>query len=109
MRPLRHGFWRTLRFRLTMWNIVLVVVTSTLTVYALRQGLRIALIHEMDAVLAADLQEIVLAMDGASSGELPALQEDLQRKAQGHKRQGWFVDLLDRDGRVLWSSGPEHS
>src|SRR5690606_24259158 len=57
-----------------------------------------------DQILTEDSVEIALALAEHSSGEADQLQDELTRKALGHRHHGWFVQLLDRDNRVVWSS-----
>jgi signal transduction histidine kinase len=95
--------WKTLRFRLAIWNVCVVAFTALATLAGLRQGVRWAILHEMDQILAEDVQEISLALQRLPSAELYQLTEDLKRKAIGHRQHGWFVQLITGD-QVIWSS-----
>lgn len=95
---------RSLRFRLMLWNAGAVVLTGLAVLISLRAGVRYALIDEMDQVLDEDLQEIVLSLRQHSDSQWSALLEQLDRKAQGHKYHGWFVQFFDRQGRQVWAS-----
>lgn len=96
---------RTLRFRLAAWNAAVVILTALVTLFGLRQGVHYTLVHELDQLLLEDIREI-----GFSIGELhyptadDDLEKDLERKARGHAQHGWFVQLLDPDGKELWAS-----
>jgi len=100
---------RTLRFRLMLWNAALVLATALLVLFGLREGVRRALIHELDVILREDLNEVRLALAAAPSPSDPRLLRELNRKASGHKAHRWYVRFLDRDGRNVWVSlnGPE--
>ena len=100
---------RTLRFRLMLWNAGVVVVTALLVVFGLREGVRRALIDELDGILREDLEEVRLALAAAPSPADRRLLEALDRKAAGHRAHRWFVRFLDAEGRNVWVSrdGPE--
>jgi signal transduction histidine kinase len=109
---------RTLRVRLMIWNAGLVLATAVACFLGIREGLRAALVTEMDRVLFADLREISLEVADlhatasdiqhvkqfGRSGHAVQLLDDLSRKASGHQQNGWFVELLDKDDKVLWAS-----
>lgn len=99
-----RGAWRTLRFRLAAWNAAIVVITALVTLVGLRQGVRWALMHELDQVLIDDAREIDLAIASKATGEMSKLQNELSRMARSHEHHGWYVELLDREGNVLWTS-----
>ncbi|QDU37544.1 Signal transduction histidine-protein kinase BaeS [Maioricimonas rarisocia] len=96
--------WRTLRFRLAVWNALVVVLTAGVTLLGLRQGVQWALLHEMDQILIEDVHEIALALEETRPDDFGALIDDLERKALGHKHHGWFVELRTAKGDVVWSS-----
>lgn len=96
--------WRTLRFRLAAWNALVVLLTALVVLAGLRQGVRWTLLHEMDQILAEDAQEILIALRELPASRFSALTEELQRKAVGHRHHGWFAELCDGEGRIIWSS-----
>ena len=100
--PSRRSFTRSLRFRLSLWNAAVVVVTACVTLVALREGVRITLIHELDQLLKEDLQEISLALN--ENEELATLYDQLDRKDAGHAQHKWFAELIDGDGTVRYQS-----
>src|SRR4051812_10595138 len=100
--PLR-AVVRSLRFRLMLWNAGVVLLLVLITLVGVREGVRRALLAEVTEVLDEDLLEIGLAV-GRFAPDLRPLYEELARKAQGHARHGWFVQLVDTDGRLLWAS-----
>jgi heavy metal sensor kinase len=98
--------FRTLRFRLAAWNAAVVIITALVTLLGLRQGVRWALVHELDQVLIDDAREIALSLASTSELDAPILRGELSRKAEGHEHSDWYVKLLDKDRRTLWASEP---
>lgn len=98
------NIWKTLRFRLAIWNALVVLITALVILLGVRQGVRWALLHEMDQILTEDIQEISLALQDARPNDFPGLIEELQRKAVGHRSHGWFVELLNAKSQLVWSS-----
>lgn len=97
--------WKTLRFRLAAWNVLVVALTALVTLAGVRQGMRWGMVHEMDQVLAEDLEEISLLLGSQQGGDLNELSIDLQLKAQGHRHHQWFAQLLDQNLKPL-PAGP---
>ncbi|MGE3775998.1 MAG: histidine kinase dimerization/phospho-acceptor domain-containing protein, partial [Pirellulaceae bacterium] len=95
---------RTWRFRLTAWSALLVVVTALVTLIGLREGVRLTLLAELDRLLIEDVREIDLSIKELDYPRSAALFDELDRKARGHAQHGWFVQLIQRDGKVVWSS-----
>lgn len=95
---------RTLRFRLMVWNALVVVVTGFVTLVGLREGVRITLLHELDQLLAEDANEIELALRRYPNPDSKALREQLDRKALGHAQHQWFVQLSDSQYGIVYQS-----
>lgn len=95
---------QTLRFRLMLWNAGVVLLTALLVLVGLREGVRRALVHELDVILLEDLKEMRLALSAAPSPDDPRLLEELNRKAAGHQAHRWFVRFLDEKGQSVWVS-----
>lgn len=93
---------RSLRFRLMVWNAAVVVVTACVTLIALREGVRITLIRELDELLREDLREIELALN--EHEDSATLHEQLDRKDAGHAQHKWFAALMGGDGKVRYRS-----
>jgi heavy metal sensor kinase len=100
----RGAIWRTLRFRLAVWNAAVVVITALVTLIGLRQGVRWALIHELDQVLIDDAREVELALATSPQRDMSDLKGELTRMAEGHESRGWYVKLLDGDEHVIWAT-----
>lgn len=99
------SLFRTLRFRLMLWNATAVLLTGVAVMITLREGVRIALQAELDQVLLQDLQEVSLYFSEEQAAlDWLRLEEELDRKARGHEFQGWFVQFFDGGGRTTWSS-----
>ncbi|MDZ4782226.1 MAG: ATP-binding protein [Planctomycetia bacterium] len=112
---------RTLRFRLMAWNAFVIVLTASVTLLGLRAGVRLAIVNEIDGVLIEDVREIEFALDDAgataegiraaatsgATGQVAALLATLERKDRGHEQHGWFAQLFDGEGNLVWAS--EHA
>jgi len=95
---------RSLRFRLMLWNVAAGLLTGIGILIALREGVRLTLVAELDQVLREDLKEIQLFFQPSGGDDWQALQEELDRKASGHDYHGWFVQFYDAAGRLTWAS-----
>jgi two-component system, OmpR family, heavy metal sensor histidine kinase CusS len=109
---------KTLRVRLMLWNVGLVLASAMACFIGVREGLRRTLTAEMDYVLTADVREISLNVAdlhttaddvtraAVTKGKSPAahLLESLNRKESVHEHNGWFVEILDENDRRLWAS-----
>ncbi|SFI37301.1 sensor histidine kinase [Planctomicrobium piriforme] len=96
--------WRTLRFRLAFMNALAVVLITLIMLGIVRQGVLWALYHELDQLLLEDMQEVSLALKDLKPDEFPLLREEFERKSLGHRQHGWFVELFNERGHVLWAS-----
>ncbi|MGE3805659.1 MAG: sensor histidine kinase [Gemmataceae bacterium] len=94
---------RTLRFRLTLWNALVVLLVVGGTLLGVHEGLRLIMIHEVDKLLEQDLLEIKLALE-QSHPNLSASEEEIERMALSHTQRGLFVQLFRSGGPPLWSS-----
>lgn len=103
-----RSLWRTLRFRLAVWNAAVVVITALVTLTVLRQGVRWALIHELDQELIDDARG-TLGITSTPGADAQLLKEELNRWARGHERHGWYVKLLGARGEVIWQSDEAQS
>ncbi len=97
-------FTRSLRFRLTLWNTIVVLVTVIVALLAVREGLRYYLLIETDAVLDDEVKEIVLMVEKFHP-EREQVIAALKRKDVAHLDVGWHIRWLDEDGETaIWSS-----
>lgn len=95
--------WASLRFQLTLWNTLVVLLTVTAALAAVRIGSRAMLVREADAVLIGEVNEVALALADFSP-DTQAVVAELRRKAEGHEARGWFTQLLDATGGTVWNS-----
>jgi heavy metal sensor kinase len=103
-RRLRDVF-RSLRFRLTLWNTAVVLLTVVCTLLGVREALRFALRHEIDQLLREDALEVELAVEQLHhSIDNEAFSAEMTRKVAAHVERGMFVELLDENDKVLWCS-----
>ena len=100
LNTLRH----TLRFRLMLWNAVVVGLTTVVALFGLRAGVRYALLREIDSLLKEDVQEVALAIPEVYSPESEVLHEELNRKALGHNAHRWYVRFIADNGEEIWAS-----
>ena len=98
------GTFRTLRFRLMIWNALAVIVTGLAILVTVRQGIEYRLQYDLDRVLSEDLDEIALNLQEERGLDFARLQRELDRKARGHAYHQWFVLFLDRAGKPVWTS-----
>ncbi|MHB1425173.1 MAG: sensor histidine kinase [Gemmataceae bacterium] len=105
---MRFGLLRhlpaTLRFQLTFWNTIVIVVLVGGALWGVRQGVLWTLVSELDAVLAEDVKEVQLTIDrfGLNWQELEA---ELGPKVVSNSDRGWFARIFTPSGDRLWASG----
>lgn len=93
----------TLRFRLTFWNTLVVLCLVIASLIAVHEGLRLAMLRETDSILTEDTLELALAVENFFP-DWSQIYDEMDRKAEGHRFHGLFVQLLDSQRRVLYSS-----
>jgi heavy metal sensor kinase len=96
-------FCQTLRFRLTLWNTLLVLALLLVNLLAVREGLRWTLLRMVDAFLKAELTVAVGSVTQLD-GQPGELRDELNRQATSHPGRRLFVQLLDGPGAALWTS-----
>jgi heavy metal sensor kinase len=94
---------RTLRFRLTFWNTIAILVLVGGALWGVREGAHIALLDELDAQLAEDADEVKLNLD-ANWPNMEQLKEELRPKVVSHRVRGWYVRVYSTGGELLWTS-----
>jgi heavy metal sensor kinase len=95
--------FRTLRFQLTFWNTVAILVLVSAALWGVREGLRWTLLREMDAMLADDIKEVYSAFERFYP-DSEQIYDELNRKALSHSDRGWYVRVFQPDGSLVWSS-----
>jgi hypothetical protein len=101
--PRLSSLFQSLRFKLTVLNSVVVLLASSVSLLAMREGLRYALQQETDQILREETAEIALEFEKLHPERQP-LFDLLNRKAEVHRERGWFVQLVDPKGATMWSS-----
>ncbi|HWG41221.1 MAG TPA: ATP-binding protein [Gemmataceae bacterium] len=96
-------FCQTLRFRLTLWNTTVFLVLLLIGLAALREGLRLTLSQMVDEFIKEELYSAVRDLNRLAE-EPERLHARFNRQATGHPRRRLFVQLLDHQGTLVWSS-----
>jgi signal transduction histidine kinase len=99
---LRENF-RSLRFRLTVWNTAVVLLMVLFVLWGVRVGLRFALWHEADEQLVEEAREVALTYSQLYP-ELTEIYAELHRKAVTHTHRGLHMRIFDKDLNVVWTS-----
>jgi two-component system, OmpR family, heavy metal sensor histidine kinase CusS len=100
--PVKH-LPRTLRFRLTFWNTIVILVLVGVVLWSIREGLRLALLREFDTFLKLDAEEVARDADNYWE-DLDQLHTVLRPKVISHSARGWYVRIFDTQGKMLWTS-----
>ncbi|HEY7425138.1 MAG TPA: ATP-binding protein [Gemmataceae bacterium] len=100
--PVRH-LLRTLRFQLTFWNTIAILVLVAAALWGVREGLRWTLINELDKELAEDVEEVRRFIE-RSWPRKEVIEAELSLKASSHSDRGWYVRIFAIDGAQIWAS-----
>ena len=94
----------TLHFRLTMWytGVTLLMVVTALG--AVREGLRLAMLHEADTMLDDDTREVELTVEEFYP-DFDRITHELERTTDTHRHIGLFFALVNADDSLRWQSG----
>ena len=99
-----RDFTRSLRFRLTIWNTLVVFITVLIALVAVREGLRFYLLVETDAVLDDEVKEILLTVEKFFP-EREQVIAMLKGKDEAHRDRKWHIRWIDEDGETtIWKS-----
>lgn len=100
--PVEHLF-RTLRFQLTFWNTIAILVLISATLWGVREGVRWTLLHDLDMRLSEDVEEVrrTIALHWPDKENIA---EELEVKAASHSNSGWYVRIFFSDGRQYWGN-----
>jgi heavy metal sensor kinase len=93
----------SLHFRLTMWYTGVLLLMSIAALGAVREGVRLAMLHETDMMLVDDAREVELTVEEFYP-DVEHIIHELQRKARTHKDIGLYIAMYDADGSLKWSS-----
>jgi signal transduction histidine kinase len=100
--PVKHLF-RTLRFQLTFWNTIVILVLVSAALWGVREGLRWTLLNELDKDLAEDVKEVRLTIERFYP-DWEKIRDELDRKARSHSARSWYVRIFSEGGEMLWFS-----
>ncbi len=95
------SWFRSLRFRLTFWNSLVLLVLVGLTLLGLRAGMSLALEHELDLLIKEDARETAMFLERFYATP-DAITEELRRKSLSHEERGWFGQIIGSKGEVLF-------
>ena len=109
--PLKPVF-QTLRFRLTAWVTLVVVLIVGITLLSIRQVVLHTLKDEFNQRLKRDMNYVRLAMEKYFPNKdalfqkinKEALFQEMNLNAMGHLHVDWFVELYDEQGNLLGGS-----
>lgn len=93
----------TLRFRLTFWNTVGLLLLGAATLVGLRQGLHVTLSRELSRLTVEEADELALEV-GRSGPTAAAVADVLDRKARTAADRAWFGQVVGPGGEVLATS-----
>jgi heavy metal sensor kinase len=103
-RPVKaHEIFGSLRFRLSLWSTAVMLIMVVATLWAVREGLRLALEREIDQLLTDDASEAELTVEEFYP-DFERIERELKRKAATHAHYGLFIRLLDAEGHLIWQS-----
>jgi signal transduction histidine kinase len=92
-----------LRFRLTLWNTVVVLIASLLAIFAMREAMRLTIENEARALLREEATELELAIKQLHPDQAQ-IDAEFERKVLGHSHHEWFAALYDDGDNVIWQS-----
>lgn len=95
---------RSLQFRLMAWNTAVVLLTVLITLFAVREGLRLAMRSEIEALVREDVAELWQAA-GDFKDRPDDLGGELERTARRHVHHRLFVNLMNRSGQMEHAAG----
>ncbi len=101
--PSLRTICRTLRFRLTLWNMAALLILLVTTLLAVRRGLQLTIAELTDGFIEEEGDSAVVEI-GQRLGPPEALHEELNRRALAHPRRRLFFQLFDAAGSLQWSS-----
>lgn len=103
--PLRPplNVFRSLGFRLTVWNTIVVLSAALAALVAVRAAVRLTIQLEHDDILKEETAEIGLAIQQYYPN-VSEIERELRRKADSHADHDWFVQWFNGEGQLLWTS-----
>ncbi len=96
-------FHKTLRFRLTFWNTLVVLFGAMLALIVLREERRQYLINETRDLLREESTELELAIRKFFP-DRPSIKAEFERKVLGHSQHHWFAQLCEAHQAPVYRS-----
>ena len=96
------GIVQTLRFRLTAWVALVVFLVVCVTMLAVRVVVLRTIYTQLDPQLQQDTVDVTLAIERYFPNEEKLFEKAMNLKAFGHLHVDWFVQLFDKQGKLLW-------
>lgn len=93
----------SLRFRLTLWNALVVFLLAAVALVAVHEGLRLTLVKEALESLREDASEVALSVE-QTYPDMELMQQEIDRQAVGHAARRMFVQVVDEQGAMLLAS-----
>ena len=100
---LTRNYPRSLRFRLTLWNSLVVFLASVAALFAVREAMRLTIEDELKGLLREESVELKLAVQELHPNQ-NLINEEFARKVLSHSQQDWFAGLLDDRDQFIWKS-----
>jgi len=94
------SLFQSLRFRLSFWNSLVLILLVGFTLLGLFIGTGYALEREIDLLLVEDAAEMVMLVDRFRPN-WDMIGEEMKRKAASHGERDWFGQIIGPDGKVL--------
>ncbi len=96
--------FQTLRFRLTAWVTLVVVLIVGIAMLSVRELVLRTIYTEFDQRLLQDMEGVNTAVQQFFPQEKPLFYQAMTLKAMGHLHVDWFVQLFDDKGKLIWGS-----
>ncbi|MBL8827523.1 MAG: HAMP domain-containing protein [Planctomycetaceae bacterium] len=93
----------SLRFRLTLWNTLIMLLLIVVTLLGVRTAVWYALLHEIEQLLNEDLTEMRLTVE-SNWPNLALIEAELERKSITHTHRGLYARLINGDGDLVFKS-----
>ena len=97
----RLRLWSTLRFRLTLWNTLALLVLVVVTLFGVREGVRYSLWTEADSQLVEDAREVQLTVEQLYP-DVKQVHAELNRKSVTHTHRGLYIRIYDEQLREIF-------
>lgn len=103
--PFQHLSRRlaSLRFRLTIWNTLVVILAVLAALISVREGLRFSLVDETNRILLDEASALELAVREYWPDQ-DAIRGEMERKAESSKEVGWHIRWLDANRQTIFAS-----